>query len=102
MSLRSQQLDRTAKLQGDVGTKLKLEKIFLPQRPIFEINTNNLGTKLIIEKMVFALVGEHVPSPQAKLQLDRTAKLQGDVNLFSFLRDLFSHAKIQITWEQNL
>ena len=40
--------------------------------------------------MVFALVGEHVPSPQAKLQLDRTAKLQGDVKLFSFLRDLFS------------
>ena len=40
--------------------------------------------------MVFALVGEHVPSRQAKLQLDRTAKLQGDVNLFSFLRDLFS------------
>ena len=52
-------------------------------------NTNNLGTKLIIEKMVFALAGHHVPSPQAKLQLDRTAKLQGDVNLFSFLRDLF-------------
>ena len=44
----------------------------------------------MIEKTVFALVGEHVPSPQAKLQLDRTAKLQGDVNLFSFLRDLFS------------
>ena len=40
--------------------------------------------------MVFALVGEHVPSPQAKLQLDRTAELQGDVNLFSFPRDLFS------------
>ena len=40
--------------------------------------------------MVFALVGEHVPSPQAKLQIDRTAKLQGDVILFSFLRDLFS------------
>ena len=39
--------------------------------------------------MVFALVGEKVPCPQAKLQLDRTAKLQGDVNLFSFLRDLF-------------
>ena len=53
-------------------------------------NTNNLGTKLIIEKMVFALVGEHVPSPQAMLQIDRTAKLQGDVILFSFLRDLFS------------
>ena len=43
-----------------------------------------------IEKMVFALVGEHVPSPQAKLQIDRTAKLQGDVFLFSFLRDLFT------------
>ena len=40
--------------------------------------------------MVFALVGEHVPSPQAKLQIDRTAKLQADVNLFSFLIDLFS------------
>ena len=39
--------------------------------------------------MVFALVGEHVPSPQVKLQLDRTAKLQGDVNLFYFLRDLY-------------
>ena len=39
--------------------------------------------------MVFALVGEHVPSPQAKLQLDRTAKFRGDVNFFSFLRDLF-------------
>ena len=79
------QIDRTAKLQGDVF-------FFLPQRPIFDINTktSNLGTKLIIEKMVFALVGEHVPSPQAKLQIDRTAKLQGDVNLFSFLRDLFS------------
>ena len=49
-----------------------------------------MGTKFIIEKMVFALVGEHVPSPQAKLQLDRTAKLQGDVNFFPFLRDLFS------------
>ena len=59
---------------------------------VFDIkhkNTNNLGTKLIIEKMVLALVGEHVPSPQAKLQLDRTAKLRGDVNFFSFLRDLF-------------
>ena len=69
-----------------------MEFFFLPQRPIFDINTktNNLGTKLIIEKMVFALSGEHVRSPQAKLQLDRTAKLQGDVNLFSFLRDLFS------------
>ena len=79
------QIDRTAKLQGDVF-------FFLPQRPIFDINTktSNLGTKLIIQKMVFALVGEHVPSPQAKLQIDRTAKLQGDVNLFSFLRDLFS------------
>ena len=61
-----------------MGTKLIIEKMG--------------GTKLIIDvkKMVFALVGEHVPSPQAKLQLDRTAKLQGDVNLFSFLRDLFS------------
>ena len=49
-----------------------------------------MGTKLIIEKMVFALVGEHVLSPQAKLQNDRTSKLQGDVNLFYFLRDLFS------------
>ena len=80
------QLDRTAKLQGDVNLFSFLRDLF------FDINTktNNLGTKLIIEKMVFALVGEHVPSPQAKLQLDRTAKLQGDVNLFSFLRDLFS------------
>ena len=52
-------------------------------------NTNNLGTKLIIEKMVFALVGEHVPCSQTKLKLDRAAKLQGDVILFSFLRDLF-------------
>ena len=40
--------------------------------------------------MVFALVGEPVASPQAKLQIDRAAKLQGDVILFSFLRDLFS------------
>ena len=40
--------------------------------------------------MVFALVGQHVSSPQAKVQLDRTAKLQGDVILFLFLRDLFS------------
>ena len=53
--------------------------------------------------MVFALVGEHVPSPQEKLQLDRTAKLQGGVNLFSFLRDLFSiQTQKRITWEQNL
>ena len=54
--------------------------------------------------MVFALVGDHVPSPQAKLQIDRTAKLQGNVNLFSFLRDLIFdiNTKIQITWEQNL
>ena len=43
-----------------------------------------------MEKMVFALVGEHVPSPQAKWQLDRMNKLQGDVILFSFFRDLFS------------
>ena len=63
-----------------------------------------MGTKFIKEKMVFALVGEHVPSPQAKLQIDRTAKLQGDVFLFAFLRDLFIdiNTKIQITWEQNL
>ena len=40
--------------------------------------------------MVFALVGEPVISPQAKLQIDRAAKLQGDVILFFFLRDLFS------------
>ena len=40
---------------------------------------------------VFALVGEHVSSPQAKLQLDSTAKLQGDVILFLFLRDLFDN-----------
>ena len=59
---------------------------------MLDINTktSTLGTKLIIEKMVFALVGEHVPSPQAKLQIDCTAKLQGDVNLLSSLRDLFS------------
>ena len=51
--------------------------------------------------MVFALVGEHVPSSQTKIQLDRTAKLQGDVNLFSFLRDLFwINTKIRITWEE--
>ena len=62
-----------------------------------------MGTKLIMEKMVFALVGGHVPSPQAKLQLNRTAKLQGDVNLFSFLRDLFSiKTQKRLTWEQNL
>ena len=30
--------------------------------------------------MVFALAGEHVPSPQAKVQLNCTVKLQGDVN----------------------
>ena len=53
-------------------------------------NTSILGTKLIIEKMVFALVGEHVLSSQTKLQLDRTAELQRDVILFSFLIDLFS------------
>ena len=53
-------------------------------------NTKFLGTKLIIEKMVFALVDEHMPSPQAKWQLNRMNKLQGDVILFSFLRDLFS------------
>ena len=29
-------------------------------------NTNNLGTKTMIKKIVFALVDEHVPSPQAK------------------------------------
>ena len=40
---------------------------------------------------VFALVGEHVSSPQAKVQLDSTAKLQGDVILFLFLRDLFDN-----------
>ena len=36
-------LDRTAKLQGDVNL------FFVPQRPIFDINTkrqNNLGSKL--------------------------------------------------------
>ena len=80
------QIDRTAKLQGDV--------IFFPSSETYfrykHKNTNNLRTKPIIEKMVFALVGEHVPSPQAKLQLDRTANFQGDVNLFFFLRDLFS------------
>ena len=80
------QIDRTAKLQGDVNFFPSSETYFRYKQK----NTNNLGTKLIIEKMVFALVGEHVPSPQAKLQLDRTAKLRGDVNLFSFLRDLFS------------
>ena len=64
-------------------------------------NTNNLGTKLIIEKMVFALVGEHVPSSQTKIQLDRTAKLRGDVNFFSFLRDSsWINTKIRITWEE--
>ena len=53
--------------------------------------------------MVFALVGGHVPSPQAKLQIDRTAKLQGDVNLFSFLRDLFTIKNTKTnSWEQNL
>ena len=53
--------------------------------------------------MVFALVGGHVPSPREKLQLNRTAKLQGDVNLFSFLRDLFSiKTQKRLTWEQNL
>ena len=40
--------------------------------------------------MVFARVGEHFLSPQAKLKLDRSAKLQGDVTLFSYLRDIFS------------
>ena len=40
--------------------------------------------------MLFALVGEHVPSRQAKRQLDRRNKIQGDVILFCFLRDLFS------------
>ena len=39
--------------------------------------------------MVFALVGDFVLRSQTKLQLDRAAKLQGDVILFSFLRDLF-------------
>ena len=68
------QIDGTAKLQGDV--------IFFPSSETYfrykHKNTNNLGTKLIIEKMVFALVGEHFPSPQAKIQIDCTAKLQGD------------------------
>ena len=40
--------------------------------------------------MVTALVGENVPSPRANRHLDRRNKLQGDVILFSFLRDLFS------------
>ena len=80
------QIDRTAKLQGDVFFFPSSETFFRYKHKY----TINLGTKLIIEKMVFALVGEHVPSPQAKLQIDRTAKLQGDVILFSFLRDLFS------------
>ena len=53
--------------------------------------------------MVFALVGEHVPSPQAKLQIDGTAKLQGDVIFFLPQRPIFDiKTKIQITWEQNL
>ena len=34
--------------------------------------------------MVFALVDDYGPSSQTKLQLDRTAKLQGDV-IFIFL-----------------
>ena len=79
-------LDRTAKLQGDVNLFSFLRDLFT----IKNTKTNKLGTKLIIEKVVFALVGKHVPSPQAKLQIDRTAKLQGDVFLFSFLRDLFT------------
>ena len=62
-----------------------------------------MGTKLIIEKMVFALEGEHVPSPQAKLQTDRTAKLQGDFIFFLPQRPIFDiNTKIQITWEQSL
>ena len=80
------QIDRTAKLQGDVNFFPSSETYFRYKHK----NTNNLGTKLIIEKMVFALVGEPVASPQAKLQIDRAAKLKGDVILFSFLRDLFS------------
>ena len=79
------QLDHNAKLQGDVNLFSFIRDLFRYKHK----NTINLGTKLIIEKMVFALVGEHVPSPQAKLQVDRTAKLQGDKNLFSCLRDLF-------------
>ena len=80
------QLDRRNKLQGDV--------IFFPSPgTYFEYkhkNTNNLVTKLIIEKKVFALEGEHVRSPQGKWQLDCRNKLPGDVILFSFIRDLFS------------
>ena len=50
--------------------------------------------------MVFALEGEHVPSPQAKLQTDRTAKLQGD---YLPQRPIFDmNTKIQITWEQSI
>ena len=53
--------------------------------------------------MVFALVGENVPSPQAKLQIGRTAKLQGDVIFFPSSDTFFQYKhKIQITWEQNL
>ena len=43
-----------------------------------------------MEKMVFAQVGKHVRSPQAKWQLDRTSKLQGYLILFSFLINLIS------------
>ena len=81
------QLDRRNKLQGDLI-------LFSFLRDLFSIKTqkktNNLGTKLIKENLVFALVGDYVSSLKTKLQLDRTAKLQGDVILFYFLRKLFS------------
>ena len=54
--------DRAAKLQGDVILFPSSETYFGYKHK----NTNNLGTKFIIEKMVFALIGEHVPRPQTK------------------------------------
>ena len=59
------QLDRRNKLQGDV--------IFFPSSETYfryeHKNTNTLGTKLIIEKMVFALVGDNVPSSKQSYNL---------------------------------
>ena len=54
--------------------------------------------------MVFVLVGEHVPSHQAKLQLDRMAKLQGGIILFFVpRRPIFDiNTKRQLIWEKKL
>ena len=51
--------------------------------------------------MVFALVGDYVPSSQTKFKIDCTAKLQGNVFFFLPQRPILDiNTKIQITWKK--